>query len=558
MAANVTERDARSLLLAGLPVTEKRLALAGVSTAVLEGGAGTPLVLLHGPGEYGAKWLRVVPALVGGYRVIAPDLPGHGASTVDDGALDVEGVLAWLDALIARTCTEPPVLVGQIVGGAIAARYAARPGARIRALVLADALGLAPFQPAPEFGRALMTFSAHPTDENHDRLWQRCAHDLAALREDMGEDWSALRAYNLDRARAPHVQAAVQGLMQHFGMPAIPGEELARIAVPTSLIWGRHDLATPLRVAQAASERYGWPLQVIEGAADDPAIEQPRAFVQALRAALGEDVREAWDRIAAGYDRTNTPTQLWLASEGLRRAGLREGMALLDVAAGSGALSIPAARLGAQVLAVDRSPAMLDLLRARARREKLGIETRVMDGQALALADGQFDVAASQFGVMLFPDMPRGIREMARVVKPGGRVLVHAYGDPHRIDFLGFLVGALQSVRPEFTGPPTEPPPLPFQLADPARLRDVLAAAGLKDARVETVTETTPFCSGEELWDWIVWSNPIVAEVLGELALQPGELEAVRRRLEAMVRERAGGSAVARLTNPVHIGIGTK
>ena len=64
---------------------------------------------------------------------------------------------------------------------------------------------------------------------------------------------------------------------------------------------------------------------------------------------------EAWDRIAPGYDRTNTPTQMWLGHEGLRRAGLRSGMRFLDVASGSGALSIPAARLGAQVLAVDQS-----------------------------------------------------------------------------------------------------------------------------------------------------------------------------------------------------------
>ena len=65
-------------------------------------------------------------------------------------------------------------------------------------------------------------------------------------------------------------------------MPAIAPADLARIAVPTTLIWGRHDLATRLAVAEAASERYGWPLHVVEGAADDPAVEQPEAFVRAL------------------------------------------------------------------------------------------------------------------------------------------------------------------------------------------------------------------------------------------------------------------------------------
>ena len=59
-----------------------------------------------------------------------------------------------------------------------------------------------------------------------------------------------------------------------------------RITVPTTLIWGRHDLATQLAIAESASTRYGWPLHVIENAADDPPIEQPEAFLRALREAF--------------------------------------------------------------------------------------------------------------------------------------------------------------------------------------------------------------------------------------------------------------------------------
>jgi ubiquinone/menaquinone biosynthesis C-methylase UbiE len=270
-----------------------------------------------------------------------------------------------------------------------------------------------------------------------------------------------------------------------------------------------------------------------------------------------EDVR-AWDRIAPGYDRTNTPTQMWLGNEGLRRAGLRAGMRLLDVAAGSGALSIPAARLGAQVLAVDQSARMLELLAARARGDGLSVETRIMDGHALALDDGSFQMAGSQFGVMLFPDMPKGIREMARAVEPGGRVLMTVYGDPHKIDFLGFLIGAVQSVRPDFTGPPMDPPPLPFQLQDPKRLEKELSAAGLKAVHVETITETTEFRNGQELWDWLVFSNPIVEAVLASLSLAHDERSVVQQTLDRMVRDRAGGRGAAKLTNPINIGIGTK
>ena len=270
------------------------------------------------------------------------------------------------------------------------------------------------------------------------------------------------------------------------------------------------------------------------------------------------DTRVAWDRIAPGYEKTNTRTQMWLGNESLRRAGLRAGMRFLDVAAGSGALAIPTARLGAQVLATDQSPVMLELLGARARKEGLTIETCVMDGHALEVDDNSFDMVGSQFGVMLFPDMPKGISEMVRVTKPGGRVLMNVYGDPHKIEFLGFLVGAVQAVRPDFDGPPMDPLPLPFQLMDPVRLRDELAAAGLKDVKVETIIETTEFRSGKDLWEWIVWSNPIVEILLGNLSLTNDERGVIQQALEKMVRERAGGSGVAKLTNPINIGMGTK
>ncbi|HEX7126489.1 MAG TPA: alpha/beta fold hydrolase [Thermodesulfobacteriota bacterium] len=282
-----THTTTRQRVLAGLPITERRLTLAGVSTAVLEGGVGPPLVLLHGPGAYAAHWMRVIPALATTHRVVAPDLPGHGASGATDGPPDPARVSAWVGELIEQTCETPPALVGQTLGGAVAIRFAGDRGDRLGRLVLVDTLGLVPFRPEPAFGHALAEFVAQPTAETHDRLWRQCAFDLDGLRERMGERWDRLRAYNLDRANAADLKAAQRGLMEQFGMPAIPPADLARITVPTTLIWGRHDRATPLAVAEAASDRYGWPLRVVEDAADDPPIEQPDAFLEALGAALG-------------------------------------------------------------------------------------------------------------------------------------------------------------------------------------------------------------------------------------------------------------------------------
>jgi FAD/FMN-containing dehydrogenase/pimeloyl-ACP methyl ester carboxylesterase len=218
--------------------------------------------------------------------VIAPDLPGQGASELDGAPLGADDVLAWLGELIEATCAAPPVLVGNTLGGAIAARFASEHPDRVGALVLVDALGLTAFAPAPSFGAALHDFTAQPTEHTHELLWRQCAHDLDGLRAQMGAQWAAFTAYNLDRARTPSVLAALASLMEQFGIPAIPSADLARITVPTALIWGRHDLATPLAAAEEVAARHHWPLRVIEGAADDPPIEQPAAFVRALRAAL--------------------------------------------------------------------------------------------------------------------------------------------------------------------------------------------------------------------------------------------------------------------------------
>ena len=281
-----------------------------------------------------------------------------------------------------------------------------------------------------------------------------------------------------------------------------------------------------------------------------------RASARPAPVAGAAEVLDAWNDIAIGYDTFVTPTHFWLGREAVRRVGLRPGMQFLDVAAGSGALAIPAARLGARVLSTDISPVMLERLAARARGEALDVETRVMDGHALELDDETFDVAGSQFGVMLFPDLPRGVRELARVTRRGGRVLLVAYGAPEQVEFLGFFLHAVEAVVPDFVGLPDDPPPLPFQVSDPEKLHGALVDAGLTGVSVETIVETLSFESGARMWDWVTNSNPIGRMLVADLS-EPQRTD-VRRRLDGMLRERAGGGGAARLTNPINIGIGTR
>jgi ubiquinone/menaquinone biosynthesis C-methylase UbiE len=267
--------------------------------------------------------------------------------------------------------------------------------------------------------------------------------------------------------------------------------------------------------------------------------------------------REAWDAIADGYDRYVAPQEVALANEALTLVGLQPGERFLDIAAGTGGLSLPAARLGARVVATDWSPAMIARFEARAREEGLSdAEGRVMDCHELQFEDDTFDITGSQFGVMLVPDQARALREMVRVTKPGGHVLVIAYGAPTELDFLQLFIGALRAVVQDFSGLPEDPPPLEFQVSDPAVLRQRLIEAGVQNPGITTSAERPVFRSGQEMWDWVLNGNPIPGFLLADLNEE--QRATIRQVLGGMLRERSGGTGQAVLSNKVHIAIGTK
>jgi len=277
----------RKKLIADLPVTEHQLPFGEIPTTYLQGGEGTPLVLLHGPGESAVWWMRVIPQLVETFKVIVPDLPGHGSSGLPREKLTEKAVLDWLDAFVGKTCSQPPVLVGHVVGGAIAARYAIQSGKKLKQLVLVDSLGLSSFRPAPRFALELFRFMIRPEQKSYLRFLPQCLYDVNALSRDMGNYWQPFLDYNISSAQHPEKQAATRRIMGAM-IGKIPGDKLEKISIPVTLIWGRHDKANRLKVATKASEKYGWPLHIIEDARDDPKLEQPEEFVQAVRLSIAQ------------------------------------------------------------------------------------------------------------------------------------------------------------------------------------------------------------------------------------------------------------------------------
>lgn len=270
-----------------------------------------------------------------------------------------------------------------------------------------------------------------------------------------------------------------------------------------------------------------------------------------------QQTRDAWDGVAAGYDKYVTPLLIPLAEEVLRRIDVGPGARFSDVAAGTGALTVPAARIGADVVATDIAPTMIERLKARVRDEGLiNVECRVMDARSLEFDADTFDVSASQLGVTVVADLERPLAEMVRVTKPGGQVVIAALGPPQKAEFFGFFLAALKASVPGFSAPPTDPPPPQFQVADPATLRARLVETGLKDERVEAITFGLEISSAAHLWGLLMSSNPMGAALVADLTeVQRMEAQEI---LTGMLRERADGNAAGVLNMDINIGIGSK
>ncbi len=158
---------------------------------------------------------------------------------------------------------------------------------------------------------------------------------------------------------------------------------------------------------------------------------------------------EEWDKYVAAYEEVFEPFTLNFAARAIDRLDLLRGHSVLDVGAGTGGAALEMAARGMRVTAIDGSPCMIERIRARAGARGLSLDLRAMDGQALAFADASFDAALSVLGVILFPNATRGLAEMRRVVRSGGKVSLVTWTMPERYGLAVELRTAMQTLWPE-------------------------------------------------------------------------------------------------------------
>ena len=172
--------------------------------------------------------------------------------------------------------------------------------------------------------------------------------------------------------------------------------------------------------------------------------------------------------------------------------GITPGLAVLDLGCGDGTTALPAARLGANVLGVDIASNLVDAGNRRAQAEGLA-QCRFQEGDASnlsALADGSFDLAVSIFGAMFAPKPFDVAKELVRVTRPGGRIVMGNWipGDPT-------LVAQILKISSAYSPPPPEGFISPMTWGIEANVLERFGAAGIPAERIAFARDTYTFRS---------------------------------------------------------------
>ena len=261
---------------------------------------------------------------------------------------------------------------------------------------------------------------------------------------------------------------------------------------------------------------------------------------------------ESWDRASHGYDENLAPFTGQYAEALIERLEVDDTLRVLEVAAGSGALTEVLHPEVASVLATDFSPGMIERLRARlAACGASNVECAVMDAQALEVEDESFDRAVSNFGVMLMSDRARAFGEMRRSLAPGGRAVVSAWAGPDQFEMFGTFLAAVQRALPDLPPPPA-PPPI-FSLADPARFAAEMEAAGFTDVRIDHVERHFEVDEVDAIWPLMTASAPPVQGLLDHIG--EAAAERVSDALRELLTDRFGHGPI-RLRNVATVGTG--
>jgi len=233
--------------------------------------------------------------------------------------------------------------------------------------------------------------------------------------------------------------------------------------------------------------------------------------------------REQWQTAAEAWHNWHPTLKSWLGPATdlmLDMANVNEGYKILDVAAGAGEQSITAAeRVGPSgyVLATDLAPKILDYALELASEKGINnIDIKEMDGENLTLPSNSFDTVISRVGLIFFPDQQKALKEMKRVLKPGGFVAAIVYSTVDKNKFFSTPVSIIRK-RAQLP-PPLAGQPGPFSLGDEGVLEDAFKQAGFINVRSTAVNAPVQMASAKDCVRFEYESFAALHQMLGGLS----------------------------------------
>lgn len=229
-----------------------------------------------------------------------------------------------------------------------------------------------------------------------------------------------------------------------------------------------------------------------------------------------DQIPEKWGDIATAYERAFESLTSQFANDVISRLSPTTGESVLDVAAGTGSFSLAAARLGADVLATDFAEGMVKHIQDRIDKELIhNIRVKVMDGQALDVADASFDISVSIVGLIFFPDIDKGFAELRRVLKPGGRCAVVCWDHPETFDMMKLLKQAIATAVPDFEMPGQIP--VWARMVGEQQLQEKFERSGFKQVEVTTIDGLLTIDSVADFWSVFIASSPPMQSLFAAL-----------------------------------------
>jgi pimeloyl-ACP methyl ester carboxylesterase len=267
---------------------ERLVEVMGGRVGYLTAGAGPPLVLVHGLGGSATNWCELVPLLARRYRLLIPDLPGHGRS---DPLPAVSGLDSFADRVVAVMEEEggvPAPVVGHSLGGVVALRLALRHPQAVSALVLAGSAGLSIGRPwlrelitanvVLRPGRLAGRFRSRVSRSNRLR---RLVFGFVSVADPVGLTDSAVEGFLAGQVLHTDTASAWQALRRDD-----PRRELEHIGCPVLVLWGGEDHQLPLEDAFEYTRRLRAPLRTIAGCGHLLIGERPEACANAIQSFL--------------------------------------------------------------------------------------------------------------------------------------------------------------------------------------------------------------------------------------------------------------------------------